>query len=179
MVKSLPPPTPGDVRDALQRVFGNTLSTTTASEFVIGDFNGDQSEDVAVVVRPNSAKLEELNSQLANWILEDPGHAFLPPEGKSVVHLPPKPAPERVHKGETLLAIIHGFGPQGWRNPQARQAYLLKNSSGGHAVVSDLPRKLMTRAGVMPGQRKVISERVRGRNGFIYWTGATYAWQPM
>src|SRR5579884_3590848 len=178
-VQPLPPPTVEDVRGALHRVFGDALSTTSVSEFVVGDFNGDQSEDVAVVVRPNPTKLEEVNSQLANWILEDPGHAYLPPEGKSVVHLPPKPASEQVRKGETLLAIIHGFGPQGWRNPQARQAYLLKNSAGLHAVVSDLPPKLMTRAGVMPGERKVISERVRGRNGFIFWTGAMYAWQPM
>jgi len=178
-VQPLPPPTVDDVRDALHRVFGDTLSTTSVNEFVVGDFNGDQSEDVAVIVRPNPAKIEEVNSQLANWILEDPGHAFLPPEGKSVVHLPPKPAPEQVRKGETLLAIIHGFGVHGWRNPQARQAYLLKNSAGLHVVVSDLPAKLMTRAGVIPGERKVISERVRGRNGFIFWTGATYAWQPM
>lgn len=178
-VQPLPPPTVDDVRDALRRVFGDTVTATGASEFVVGDFNGDQSEDVAVVVRPNPAKLEEVNSQLANWILEDPEHAYLPPEDKSVVHLPPKPAPENVRKGEILLAIIHGFGPQGWRNSQARQAYLLKNSAGLHAVVSDLPPKLMTRAGVIPGERKVISERVRGRNGFIFWTGATYAWQPM
>ena len=178
-VQPLLPPTVNDVRDALRRVFGDTVTTTGASEFVVGDFNGDRSEDVAVVVRPNSAKLGDLNNQLANWILEDPGHAYLPPEGEAVVHLPPKPASEQVRKGETLLAIIHGFGPQGWRNPQARQAYLLKNSAGLHPVVSDLPPRLMTRAGVMPGERKVIAQRLRGRNGFIFWTGATYAWQPM
>ncbi|HZU41451.1 MAG TPA: hypothetical protein VE994_02175 [Terriglobales bacterium] len=178
VVKPLPPPTLGDVREALQRVFGDTLSTADVGEFLVGDFNGDQSEDVAVVVHPNAATLDELNSQVANWTIEDPGHAFLPPEGKSVVHLPPKPAPEQVRKGETLLAIIHGFGPQGWRNSQARQAYLLRNSAGMRTVVSDLPPQLMRRAGVMPGERKVISERVRGHNGIIFWTGATYAWQP-
>jgi hypothetical protein len=175
----LPPPTLSDVRDALQRVFGDTVSARNSGEFVVGDFNGDQSEDIAIVVRPNTTKLNELNSQLANWTIEDPGHAFLPPAGKSVVNLPPKPAPEQVRRGEALLAVIHGFGSQGWRNPQARQAYLLRNSAGTHASVSDLPAQLMTRAGVMPGERKVISERIRGRSGIIFWTGATYAWQPM
>jgi len=26
-----------------------------------------------------------------------------------------------------MLAIIHGVGSQGWRNPEARQTFLLKN----------------------------------------------------
>jgi hypothetical protein len=177
--KPLPPPTLADVRDALHRVFGDTLATRTISQFVVGDFNGDQSEDVAVTVHANPAKLDELNSRLANWTIEDPGRAFLPPQNKTVVRLPPKPPLELVRKGETLVAIIHGYGSEGWRDPQARQAYLLRNSAGSRAAIADLPRTLMMRAGVMPGERKVISEHIRGRNGFIFWTGATYAWQPM
>lgn len=177
--KPLPAPTLGDVRDAIGRVFGDTLSTREAVEFVAGDFNGDQSQDVAVLVHPNPEKLADLNSELANWILEDPARAFLPPENKSVVHLPPKPAPLQVAKGETLLAIIHGYGPEGWRNPQARQGYLLKNSAGEGLSVNELPRNVMARAGVMPGERKVIEERVHGRAGFLFWTGSAYAWHSL
>ena len=175
----LPPPTITDVRAALQRVFGNDLATNQTGVFVIGDFDGDRSQDLAVIVRPNVARLRDLNNPLANWIVEDPARAYLPPQNQSVVHLPPKPPAVLVRRGEPQLAIIHGYGRGGWRDPQARQAYLLKNGSAEHLTVDDLPKELTTLAGVVPGERNVIAERIQGRSGFLFWTGATYAWHPL
>ena len=175
----LTPPTAADVRGALQRVFGDDLAKKQIGAFVTGDFDGDRSQDLAVVVRPNAARLRDINDPLANWIIEDPARAYLPPQNQNVVHLPPKPPAAQVRRGEPLLAIIHGYGSEGWRDPQARQAYLLKNGSAEHLGVDDLPRQLMTRAGVAPGERNVIAERGQGRSGFLFWTGATYAWHPL
>src|SRR5689334_19076421 len=84
----LPPPTLADVRDALHRVFGDSLASTRIGAFVTGDFDGDQSQDVAVIVRPNAARLRDINDPLANWIVEDPAHAYLPPRNQAVIHLP-------------------------------------------------------------------------------------------
>jgi hypothetical protein len=175
----LPPATIADVREAVQRVFGDDLARNQIGAFITGDFDGDRSQDLAVIVRPNSTRLRDLNNPLANWIVEDPARAYLPPQNQSVVHLPPKPPVVQVRRGEPLLAIIHGYGPGGWRDPQARQAYLLKNGSVEHLRLDDLPKELMTLAGVAPGERNVIAERVQGRSGFLFWTGATYAWHPL
>jgi len=129
----LPSPTMIEVSDAVTRVFQKVAIAGTASKtsFVVGDFNGDGSEDLAVVVKPNEGQLPEVNNELANWILEDPKKVFLPRSGLA---LPPanKPAPVRAEKGDTLLAIIHGVGAQGWRNGEARQTFLLKNGPGSN-----------------------------------------------
>src|SRR5690348_14958055 len=50
----LTPPTAADVRGALQRVFGDDLAKKQIGAFVTGDFDGDRSQDLAVVVRPNA-----------------------------------------------------------------------------------------------------------------------------
>ena len=42
----------------------------------------------------------------------------------------PEMPPLRVEENELLLAVIHGYGTQGWRDAQATQTYLLKNAAG-------------------------------------------------
>ena len=44
-----------------------------------------------------------------------------------MVKLPPR---VRVNDGDILLAVIHGFGFNGWRDDQATQTYVLKNAAG-------------------------------------------------
>jgi len=90
VVPKLPPPTQAEVEAALHRVFGDDLITTANSQsFIVGDFNGDQSEDLAVIARPAAGKLDDVNNELANWIIQDADKAFIPPPGKTVV-VPPK-----------------------------------------------------------------------------------------
>ncbi|HEV7501894.1 MAG TPA: hypothetical protein VGQ33_17895, partial [Vicinamibacteria bacterium] len=78
-----------------------------------------------------------------------------------------------VREGEVLLAVLHGIGPRGWRDPQARQAYLLRaGASGrfhpqrrdGHAP-SDGP-EAPDAGDLLVGARAT---------DVVYWTGARYA----
>ena len=149
---------------------------------VVGDFNGDGSSDIAVVVRPDRGRLDDLNSEFANWTLEDPTqvarpdpHQFDPHQG--VQKLKPTAERPRVAPGDVLLAVIHGYESKGWRNPDARQTYLLKNAVGGE----------MRAKGGMDAQREIpkttlrlhgdiIQEKLGGASGFLYWTGAKYGW---
>src|SRR6266481_213867 len=64
----LPPPKPTEINDAVERIFKKAATSDTNSQqsFVVGDFNGDGSEDIAVVVRPAQASLSEINSEVAN-----------------------------------------------------------------------------------------------------------------
>src|SRR6187551_2445600 len=122
-----PQPTEAEVRDAVKRNYEDAVSIDPSRAILVGDFNGDNSEDVAVVVRPSREKIAELNSEYVNWILEDP-HQAHPAELK--VH----PARPSIRRNDLLLAVIHGHDREGWRNTLARQTYLLQNSVGDEFV---------------------------------------------
>jgi len=79
----LPPPTEAEVKAAFTRVFGDALVAQFGPDnFIVGDFNGDESEDIAIIARPAPGKTGEVNDELANWIIQDADKAFIPPEGK-------------------------------------------------------------------------------------------------
>jgi hypothetical protein len=177
------PPQESEIREAVARAYqGAVVFDPKNGQTVVGDFNGDGSEDIAVAVRPAAGKLEEINSEMANWILEDPRQVAAPDPRKFDPHQgvqtlePPKERP-RVAANDHLLAVIHGYKEQGWRNPDARQTYLLKNGVG---VEMKSEGRLAARAEAQAKTPRllgdVIRERLGDEQGFLYWTGARYGW---
>jgi hypothetical protein len=164
----LSPPELAQVRDAVKRIFKNNveIDSTHKPFFVDGDFNGDSSQDLAVVITPVSEQLAELNQEFPTWILKDP---FSP-------HTPQIPR-LRVTAHDRLLAVIHGFGEKGWRDSQATQTFLLKNAAGSEMVTrsaKDLPRTQNKRIPYLRGD--VIGTVVAGNAGYLYFADATYSW---
>src|SRR5215471_5159777 len=131
----LPPPNNNQVHQAITRIFEKAITTDASPNFVVGDFNGDGSEDLAVVVKPTEGALAEINSGVANWLLEDP-HTAVPPDNPHRQTASIKPV--FVEKGDILLAIIHGVGAQGWRHAEARQTFLLRNAAGSELRVQSI-----------------------------------------
>jgi hypothetical protein len=174
------PPTHEEAQAAVARVLGSDVVPVTGGNSVMlaGDFNGDASADLVLAVKPVPDRLSEINAALANWIIQNPRHSFVPPRDKEVVRLPPGPKAERVKAGETLLVIIHGNGPEGWRDPLAGQTYLLRQATGRGPRVTRAPDTLVRDFGPFPSPRDVIAENLSGGPGVIYWTGAAYAWHP-
>ncbi|HEX8500038.1 MAG TPA: hypothetical protein VF659_05545 [Pyrinomonadaceae bacterium] len=173
---------PEELRECVGRVSRGALVVEGGGEgsYVTGDFNGDDSQDVAVVVRPVRAKLAEINDELANWILEDPRKVQLP--GVALAGLKPGEKPERVTvaQGDLLLAVVHGHRAEGWRNPAATQTYLLKNAvGGGLKLVTRVEAQAARRAEGRPADLTgdVIGETLANEAGYLYWTGAKYAWR--
>ena len=168
-VAKLPPPELHQVQEAVKRVFKDAaiIDSSQRPAFVAGDFNGDLSEDIAVVLKPTPERLSDLNEEYPAWILRDP---FGTPEARS-----PR---LRVAATDVLLAVIHGYGAEGWRDPQATQTYLLKNAAGSametHAgkdfVTANQGKKLPTLRG------DLIGEMRDGKSGYLYYSGATYSW---
>jgi len=70
----LRPPQPAEAQEAIKRVYGDTVfvESSRPKYFIAGDFNGDGSIDLGVVVRPARGQVAKLNSELANWIRCDP-----------------------------------------------------------------------------------------------------------
>ena len=168
-VAKLPPPELHQVQEAVKRVFKEAaiIDSTQRPAFVAGDFNGDLSEDIAVVLKPTPERLSDLNEEYPAWILKDP---FGTPE--------PRSPRLRVAATDVLLAVIHGYGAEGWRDPLATQTYLLKNAAGSametHAgkdfVTANQGKKLPTLRG------DLIGEMLDGKSGYLYYSGATYSW---
>jgi hypothetical protein len=143
------------------------IDNSRQPNFISGDFNGDLSQDLAVVVKPAPGKIDELNEEYPAWLLKDP---FVPNE-------PGKP-PLRVAENETLLAVIHGFEAKGWRDPQATQTYLLKNAVGLSLQANSGKEFSAANSGKKMPQLKgdLIAEVIKGVPGYFYYSGATYAW---
>lgn len=174
----LPPPKPAEVQDAIRRIYKNAVHVE-ANQFIVGDFNGDGSQDVAVTVKPAMGKLEELNNEVANWILEDPQKIPLPDPTKRVQQFPPAPPPVRVEMSDTLIAVLHGYGQNGWRAPEAIQTYLLKNAVGKNMTCQEAKTIIKNAKAVknLPRPRgDVINQTLNGKSGFLYYTGAKYVW---
>jgi hypothetical protein len=175
----LPPPTQAEVETAFHRVFGDDLIVNAANResFIVGDFNGDGSEDLAIIARPAPGKVNEVNSELANWTIQDADKAFIAPAGKAVV-VPPRQPRAHVESGEEVLAIIHGYGPQGWRNPDARQAYLIKHAAATFTGIAPSLSQKAVRAMKLPVETEIIKQVRNNKKGFLFWTGGVYAWHP-
>jgi hypothetical protein len=168
-----------EVVQTVYRAFPAALPVDSlqANQAVVGDFNGDGSPDLAVPARALSERLPQINGEWRNWILDDPHAPPVPADPRALV--------ERVvaHENEPLLAVVHGLGNAGWRNPDARQAYLIIAADAARLTVlaADRVPPVMARRG-WARQRQ---PHLRGdllydaaAHRFLYWTGARYAWYP-
>jgi hypothetical protein len=172
--KPLPPPGAAEVVGAVGRVFKGALNVGPAPAFAVGDFNGDDSQDLAVAVAPAPGRLGEVNDELAGWIIKDP---FAPAPGGAASY---GEARRRVlvEEADALLAVIHGYGAEGWRDARATQTYVLKDAAGA-SMKARAQRAALAAGdeGKMPRLvGDVIDETVGGRAGFIYYDGAQYLW---
>jgi hypothetical protein len=171
----------GEIQEAVARVYQNTVTidTSRAEPFIVGDFNGDGSQDLAVIVRPTKEALSKLNSEYANWIVEDPRKVLSADLSKAEQRLPKAPVPFRVEQDDLLLLILHGYQQAGWHHQYARQTFLLKNAVGENIRAQSF--RVIAKAAEdnsslpkLPGD--VISENLAGHPGFIYWANAKYVW---
>jgi hypothetical protein len=168
----------------VRAVFAGALIATPVAgpDFITGDFNGDGSQDIAVVVKPAPGGIERINSPVANWLVKDV-------DPQAAAEAMKRREPVRAQAAERLLAVIHGYGDSGWRNPEARQTFLLKSAvmKSGTGEPPGAAWTMGTRplTGLMPipAARKVPGDVILlsrdGARGFIFWTGATYLRHPL
>lgn len=175
-------PAPAEIRAVIERIYQDaaTVDVGHANTFTVGDFNGDQSPDIAIIIRPVKDKLPQINEVYANWIIEDPHIMPQLNPHKNAQSSPKRPARVKVQQDDLLLTIVHGYQQSGWRNPAARQTYLLRNAVGKDIKMEpalEVLRRTRNRD-KLPGLRgDVILETLAGEFGFLYWTGGKYSWQ--
>jgi hypothetical protein len=178
-VGATPPPI-SEVQEAVKRISVDAIAIDTSQNPpIVGDFNGDDSEDLAVVVRPLKGALSKVNSEYANWILEDPRKVVLPDPDKAVQRLPKPGPPVVVQADDVLLLVLHGYKETGWHHQFARQTFLLRN-----AVGENLRAQTVSEVSKVSGDRNlspqrlgnVISEKLSGRDGYLFWSNGRYVW---
>jgi len=166
---SISAPQLSEVREAVKRVFKDAavIDDGRSPNFLVGDFNGDHSQDVAVILKTAPGKVAEMNQQFPPWILKDP-----------FVKTAPGMAPLRVTEREPLLAVIHGYGAAGWQDSQATQTYLLKNALGENVAARGKADVIAANQGKKLPQLKgdLISEILGGKSGYLYYAESTYSW---
>jgi rhodanese-related sulfurtransferase len=157
-----------EVQDAIKRVFKDAavLDPNRNPNFLAGDFNGDASQDLAVILKPVPDKGSELNQEYAPWLLRDPRS-----NGAARQQL-------RIAKDEVLLAVIHGYGANEWRDPEATQTFVLKNVAGSDLKVQTTKEFVSANSGrqLPRPQGDLISETLNGTQGYLYYAVSTYSW---
>jgi rhodanese-related sulfurtransferase len=157
-----------EVRDAIKRVFKDAavLDPNHNPAFLAGDFNGDESQDLAVILKPTPDKVSEMNQDYPPWLLRDPRSNGTARQ------------PLRIVKDEVLLAVIHGHGVNDWRDPEATQTFLLKNVVGSDLRVQTTKEFLDANSGrkLPRPQGDLIGETLDGTPGYLYYAVSTYSW---
>lgn len=155
-----------EVQQAVKRIFKDAavLDTNYNPSFLAGDFNGDGSQDIAVILKP--VKLDEMNQELPPWLVRQPRTNKVTP-----VRIP-------IDKNDTLLAVIHGYGENHWRDPEATQTFVLKDVVGSNLKVESPKDFIAANTGrkLPRPQGDLIGETVGGSVGYLYYAQATYSW---
>jgi hypothetical protein len=163
---SVPAPKQSEVQEAVKRIFKDAavIDTNYNPSYLSGDFNGDGSQDLAVILKP--AKLDLMNQELPPWLVRQPRN-----NKAARAHVP-------IAKDETFLAVIHGFGPNHWRDPDATQTFVLKDVVGQNLKVHSLNEFVTANSGrkLPRPQGDLIGETVAGTPGYLYYAQATYSW---
>ena len=174
-------PTIREVQEVVARS-GQNAFALDGRGFVVGDFNGDGSQDIVVVVRPANDMLAKVNSQYAIWKLEDPHQIVAPDLNKRLQRTRVPQKTVRVSEGDVLLMVIHGHGDNGWRDRVVNGIYVLKNVAGAGIHKETMRESLIATAKeknptILKGD--VIRQILAGQSGFVFWTGAAYAWHAV
>ena len=155
-----------EVQNAIKRVFKDAavLDPTRNPNFFSADFNGDASQDLVVILKP--VNIEEMNRQFAPWLVRDPRSKL------STRVRPP------IQKDETLLAVIHGYGNNDWRDPDATQTFVLKNVVGNDMKVQTGKEFVEANSGrkLPRAQGDLIGETINGTQGYLYYATSNYSW---
>ena len=187
-IPALPPPKPEDVQVAVRRVFNAIVEIDQERKpnFLIGDFNGDLSQDLAVILKPVESRLAELNQEFPNWIAREPLKDVLLPKSKVLMPVsarssanPASGQTVRFDRNDVLMAIIHGNGSKGWRDNEASQTHLLRDVVGTNLRTLSFKGAVNLYKGVRPFPTiygDLIQQTLIGQSGFLHFTGGIYGW---
>ena len=189
---TVPEPQPAkleEVQQAVKRIFKTAvvIAEERTPSFLVGDFNGDLSQDLAAILKPAEGSVSELNQEFPNWIAREPLKDVLLPKSK-VLAQPVADRPSanpargqtiRFEQDDVLVAVIHGTGLNGWRDSEATQTHLLRDVVGTNIKLLSFKGAVKTYTGIKPFPTiygDLIQQTLIGQDGFLYFAGGIYGW---
>jgi hypothetical protein len=185
----MPEPKLEEVHEAVTRVFKDavTIDSSRTPSFFVGEFNGDESQDLAVILKPVPSKLSYLNQEFPGWIAREPLKEVLLPKSRVLAQPAIATGYENPAAGQTvrfmpndvLFAIIHGYGEKGWRDAEATQTHVLRDVVGENIRTLPLAGAMKTYKAVKPFPNiygDLIQETLVGQVGFLHFAGGMYEW---
>jgi hypothetical protein len=155
-----------EVQEAVRRVFKDAavLDPNYNPNYLMGDFNGDASQDLAVIIKP--VNLDEMNQEYSPWLVRAPR-----------THRVDRTR-LKIEKDEVLLAVIHGYGTNDWRDPEATQTFVLKDVVSNDLKVHTGKEFVTTNAGrkLPRAQGDLIGATLQGTQGYLYYATSSYSW---
>lgn len=155
-----------EVHDKIKTIFKDAavLDPRHEPNFFTGDFNGDASQDLVVILKP--VKVEDMNQQFTPWLVREP---------RSNISTRVRPP---IQKDEALLVVIHGFGSNDWRDPDATQTFVLKNVVGNNIRVATGKEFAEANSGrkLPRAQGDLLGEIIDGTRGYLYYATSNYSW---
>ena len=155
-----------EVQEAVKRVFKDAavLDPNYNPNYLMGDFNGDASQDLAVIIKP--VNLDEMNQEYSPWLVRAPR-----------THRVDRTR-LKIEKDEVLLAVIHGYGTNDWRDPEATQTFVLKDVVGNDLKVQTGKEFVAANAGrkLPRPQGDLIGATLQGTQGYLYYATSSYSW---
>jgi hypothetical protein len=148
------------------------VDASFATPYLVGDFDGDGVQDIAIVVKtdrlPATVQIAGLSYEMI-----DPYHAYF---GAGDIRIARMFTASDM-KSERELAIVHGVGADAWHASQPKAKYMVIN----------LPFDTLTTVTIMPPKKNkkhlgpitgIRAEEDRIMASMLVWNGKKYRWVP-
>jgi hypothetical protein len=156
-------PDQSELQTIIATQFGPQFVLLQQFPVLVGDFNGDGSEDAVFVA--NSRGGVQANS--GRFHVSDPSSDYFGIGDPRITSQFASPMPG----GARYLLIIHGSGKEGWHSKEPKERFVLINVAFERISLGRVTRK-----------KKLLDdisvEESDGLNSFVFWNGHGYTWHP-
>jgi hypothetical protein len=148
------------------------VDASFSTPYLLGDFDGDGVQDIAIVVKTDRLPATVQMAGLSYYII-DPYHAYF---GAGDIRIARMFTASDM-KSERELALLHGSGADTWHAAQPKAKYLVIN----------LPFDTLSTITIMPPKRNkkhlgpmtgIRAEEDRIMASMLVWNGKKYRWVP-
>ena len=156
-------PPASELQTIVATQFGPQFTLVQQFPVLVGDFNGDGSEDAVFVANSSGG----VQGSSGRFHVSDPSSDYFGVGDPRITSQFASMTPG----GPRYLLIIHGNGKDGWRAKEPKERFVLINVAFERISVGRVTRK-----------KKLLDdisvEESDGLNSFVYWNGRGYTWQP-